>query len=175
MRTKRKIGPALLGVFCLGFGIFCILFWLFTVRDFSGISFVGILCFSVFSVMLISVATGMLKTIRIDEKAKIISQTTLKVLKKEWRRSEITGYKIESYSTRYGDFERIVIGAEDGDQIHIFSFITKNYTEIKDTIISIYRHNSQLKFNNFWPTILKISFVFYTVLIITSVISVLTV
>jgi hypothetical protein len=179
MKTKRKIGATLLKIICLGLGvligIFCILFWFFTVRDFSGISLVMTLCFSVFSVISISLGSGMLKTIRIDETTKIISKTTLKVLKKEWRSSEITGYKIEAYVTKYGDFERILIGAEDGDQIHIFSFGTKNYAEVKDVITSIYRINSELKFNQLWPTILKTSFVFYSILILTAVISVLTV
>ncbi len=135
MKTNHKIGSVFLKLFCLGtgtfLGILCLLFWFFIVKDFSGVGLVGIICISVISIGGISAGSGLFRTIEIDEGTKMISVTAWRIFRKEWTRNEISGYKIESYATKYGDFERTLIGTKNGDQICIFESSPKNSSDYK--------------------------------------------
>lgn len=127
----------LVGEFLLG--IVCILFTVMISQDFNLVGVTGFLIVSGLTIIGSPTIFLPFKRISIDKSKEIVSTAYFGIFKRVWGKDEIEGYCIQTIWSRYGTFEHTTLQTKKGKQIDLSSGIIKNYDQMRDTIIAIYR------------------------------------
>jgi hypothetical protein len=169
MKSKNKIGPLILKltVLTLGLGLggFCLLMLSVIIQEFVMAGLIAILVIGFISITTLHLGVNSLKTINIDIERKTLTIRHLGLFETLFTVDKIKGYNRWPFSNRFGTYKGTLIETNDGRQIHLTEFDTKNYKEIRDAVATFVQKNNDIRLK-MWTTFNKSAIVFGTVMIL---------
>ena len=149
MKTKTKIGPKILKIivliFGIGFAIFSLMILNVIISNFEFIGLIVFLLMSMFALLFSFYGFESLRQIIVIPDQKVIEIVYLGFIRKRFENAEVLGFRSYPFSNRIGNYSGILLEFINGQQIQLSEFDTRNFNEIRTVISTFVEIKKDLK------------------------------